>query len=452
MATYTITMYERNITMVATSEDSFSGAKTNYDIPYGQTDIPSDNYDFLVTAKTGYTILSCNIKINTVDNYFTISADEKSGTVNVDITSNSDIVIQTEEELPLVTMNNDSVTITAMRVDAFTGDTITYNIDYGVENQIPVSNYDFTATVPTGTRITSCYITIDGIDTQFTIATNEESGTLNIDITSNADIFIDIIVDTPPQVVNTGFNNLYLVDTETLISLTTERFQRVFSDSSISVIDIGDFFIEVLELPFPINEQIKGVIKPIKTGEYQLETQAVQLISDTINVNLGSIDIPSKYNNTYDYINTNVNLHLPFSHTVEININYAISQTLNITYMVDLYSGETTVNITSTKLNDELIFNDSIKIGRSIPFLKSNGEKYPVINGINNNLYTAFIEVIRNKPYEINGVFNTDMLRQTTLINETGFMRVNNVILNTEASLQEKNNIVSLLKSGVFIK
>ena len=452
MATYTITMYERNITMVATSEDSFSGAKTNYDIPYGQTDIPSDNYDFLVTAKTGYTILSCNIKINTVDNYFTISADEKSGTVNVDITSNSDIVIQTEEELPLVTMNNDSVTITAMRVDAFTGDTITYNIDYGVENQIPVSNYDFTATVPTGTRITSCYITIDGIDTQFNIATNEESGTLNIDITSNADIFIDIIVDTPPQVVNTGFNNLYLVDTETLISLTTERFQRVFSDSSISVIDIGDFFIEVLELPFPINEQIKGVIKPIKTGEYQLETQAVQLISDTINVNLGSIDIPSKYNNTYDYINTNVNLHLPFSHTVEININYAISQTLNITYMVDLYSGETTVNITSTKLNDELIFNDSIKIGRSIPFLKSNGEKYPVINGINNNLYTAFIEVIRNKPYEINGVFNTDMLRQTTLINETGFMRVNNVILNTEASLQEKNNIVSLLKSGVFIK
>jgi len=117
MATYTITMYERNITMVATSEDSFSGAKTNYDIPYGQTDIPSDNYDFLVTAKTGYTILSCNIKINTVDNYFTISADEKSGTVNVDITSNSDIVIQTEEELPLVTMNNDSVTITAMRED-----------------------------------------------------------------------------------------------------------------------------------------------------------------------------------------------------------------------------------------------------------------------------------------------------------------------------------------------
>ena len=354
--------------------------------------------------------------------------------------------------MPVVTINNDNVTMVASTSGAM-GVTI-YDILYGAVNEIPVDNYTFTVTAKDGFLVISSEISGALGLTSFVISADGKTGTLNYDIDSNADIFIKTDVVQPPNIDVTGFNQLYLVDRVILEALSKERFEEGTGDA-VGIVDIGKYFINILELPFPIKEDIKGNKTSIKIASLQLVTEAIQLLSDSMPIDLGTIFIPSKYNNTYDYINTDVRLHLPFSQTIELDINYSISQTIDITYIIDLYTGDTTINITSTKLDNEIIFNDNIKIGKNIPFIQKNGDvtgNLSTSNGINNNIFTAFIEVIRNKPHEINSVFNTDMLKQTTLINESGFIGVSNVILNTEASLQEKNNIVSLLKSGVFIK
>ena len=353
--------------------------------------------------------------------------------------------------MSIVTINNDNVTMVASSSGAM--GVTTYDILYGVSNDIPVDNYTFTVTAKDGFLVLSSAISGAMGLTSFEISADGKTGTLNYDVDSNADIFIETDV-VQPNIDVVGFNQLYLVDKDILESLSTERFEEGTGDA-VGIIDIGQYFINILELPFSINEDIKGNKTSIKIASLQLVTEAIQLLNDSMSVDLGTIFIPSKYNNTYDYINTEVRLHLPFSQTIELDINYSISQTIDTTYIIDLYTGDTTINITSTKLDNEIIFNDTIKIGKNIPFIQKNGDvtgNLSTSNGINNNIFTAFIEVIRNKPHEINSVFNTDMLKQTKLINESGFIGVSNVILNTEATLQEKNNIVSLLKSGVFIK
>ena len=360
-----------------------------------------------------------------------------------------------------VSINNGDVVLTLVSTD------YTYVVEYGQPTSVVTSttdasgfpvdiSYDLTLNAETGFLIESVSM-IDSAGFPVSFIVSEDGSTAyhnNFDGLSNYNngVTIEIVttVKQPPSGVS-GFNHLYLVNKEILNNLSNERFL----DSG-DVVDLGIYMINVLEIPFKINDELIGLETQIKLGNYLLSTKAIEILNDEVIFDVGNIIVPSKYYNSYDYMNTNVYLHLPFSKIIELDINYSISQTINIKYVVDLYSGDTTININSTKLNGEIILNESVKIGRNIPFVSQNNNgvtgDISINNGVNNKIYNAFIEVIRNKPHEINSVFNTDMLKQTTLINESGFIGVNNVILNTEASLQEKNNIVSLLKSGVFIK
>ena len=318
---------------------------------------------------------------------------------------------------------------------------------------IAESTYDNTVTANEGFIIEGVTVRNDsGTFFDFLISADGKTATLDNHIVDYVFTpYITTEIPVPPSNV-TGFNHVYLVDGTILTEISKIRF-----GSSTETIDLGEYIINVLELPFPISPDIKGIDSKIEFGPNIVETTAIALNNDELNISLGEIIIPNKYSNSYDYLNTNVFLHLPFSDKIELDVNYSIGEIIKLNYIVNLYTGETTINIISSKLNDEAIYSEKIKIGKNIPFVKKQGGVYGTSNQINltalnNQVFNPFIEVIRNKPHEINSVFNTDMLKQTKLINEIGFIGVSNVILNTEATLQEKNNIVSLLKSGVFIK
>lgn len=271
----------------------------------------------------------------------------------------------------------------------------------------------------------------------------------------NSDFDLDIVtkVKQPPQDV-TGFNHLYLVDGELLKNLAGERFGRGGEDFGV-VTDLGDFIINVVEIPFPITDEIKGLETPIMLGYELITTTAVELLTDTMTISIGKIDVPHTYNNSYDFLNTEIILHLPFSNSIQLDVNYVIGQSILIDYVIDLYSGDATVNIKSSKIDGELFYNESFKLGKPIPFIRKGDAKiFGDINAnlIQNRLYTAFIEVIRNAPYEVDSIFNSDTSIRTKLINESGVLSVDNIVLNTSATSEEQNMILSILRSGVFIK
>lgn len=292
---------------------------------------------------------------------------------------------------------------------------------------------------------------------EFSISTDKKIATLEIDVNfSSLDIIVNTVASQPEPPENsdgvTGFNHLYLVDKTILKSISKERFGVSNGEN---VVDLGQYIINVLELPFEIDNSIKGLKTPIKLGKHLLETEAIELIDDEININLGKIYVPNKYNNVYDYVNTDIYLHLPFSEKLKLDVEYVINETIGINYIIDLYSGETTINITSSKIGGNIIHSQKIKIGRNIPFIRKSGDVTGDIiqnNGLNNKIYKPFIEVIRNKPYEMDNPFNDDILVKTNLIHEKGYVIVENIILNTIASLEEKERILTVLKRGVYIK
>lgn len=265
--------------------------------------------------------------------------------------------------------------------------------------------------------------------------------------------YFSTMVGQPPTKIS-GFNHLYLVDNEKLGSLTKERF-IITSGEPIStiVIDLGQFIINILELPFTIPSDVLGNDDNIILGNNKLKTIATYITVDELVLNLGSITVPSKYDNSLDYMDTDVKLHLPYHEPIDLDVEYVINHTIELEYIIDLYSGDSTINVKSSKTG-KVIETKKFKLGRDIPFATATDNKrvnsLSDMQGINNHVDTAFIEVIRNKPNALNRFSNTVEI-EGNLINEQGFIIVNEIDLKTSATLQEKNSIIQLLKNGVVI-
>lgn len=412
--------------------------------------------DITIKAKEGFKIESAGVTDGN-DRYvkFTVNSDGSLATatgVNLYFYNDFTVdIITSEVESPstIVRIDNENVVMEMVHSDG----TI-YTVNYGEDVEIKLGVYNITLNVNEGFKIEYAFVQ-DYNDRviEFTILDDGLTATAsNVNLTGvlSGGYTISITTREYTHSFVSGFNNLYLVDRNILKLVSKERF------TSTNGVDLGQYIINVLELPFPILDELKGNETQIRLGNTLLQTKAVEILNDEMVLNLGSITIPSKYNNSYDFLNTNVYLHLPFSKTIELDVNYTISQTITITYIIDLYSGDTSINITSTKIDGEMINNEIIKIGKNIPFIQKSGEiignSLITSNGVNNQVFTPFIEVIRNKPYEMDNFFNEDTSIQTKLKNETGYVRINNIDLKTSATLEEKNRIITQLRNGVVIK
>ena len=251
-----------------------------------------------------------------------------------------------------------------------------------------------------------------------------------------------------------GFNYVYRVDKEILRSIAGERFEVYVGDGRAEIIDLGEFILNVLELPFTISDDVLGEEKLVVLGNVTLETYATEILTDKLEVDLGTIDVPATYNNSYDYLNTTVTLHLPYVESIELEPDFVIGETVNVSYTINLYTGETTVNISSSK--NEIIISRQVQIGREIPFMKAQSHEMMFSSrgsfGIDNKITTAFIEVSRNVPYKIDNAFDDNVVDYVQLKDVDGYVTVNEIKLESSATFQEKQEIKNILRNGVVIK
>lgn len=241
------------------------------------------------------------------------------------------------------------------------------------------------------------------------------------------------------------FTRLYNpIETE-LTQLAKVRFQND--------VDMGQFITALFKIPFElptdlITEEKRNVI----LGNYDTNVTCNGLTTYNLTVNVGSITVPEKYKNVYDYIDTECVLHLPYFDKVYLSNEYVIGQTLTIEYIVDLYSGNATCNIYSS-FTGGIIESTNGVIACNVPFVqKTNNSVVGLISNINKNIIdTAYVEVIRNRPYNIETVFGSETIDFGTIGDYTGYIKVSDVVLNSSATNEEKNEITNLLKEGVTI-
>lgn len=244
------------------------------------------------------------------------------------------------------------------------------------------------------------------------------------------------------------FTNLYRVTNDTLSELAKVRFR----DSGSNIVDYGTFINNLIKIPFALPDDMIADIGDIQLGNYDSNVKADVLQTYIYSVNIGKITIPEKYGNIYDYKETNCILHLPCSENMVIPTEYVINHTLTIEYKLDLYSGNCTVNIISDFTN-EIVDSKTFNIGIQIPFMQeqNNSVVSTLKNIIDNGVKTAFVEVVRNIPYNVNSVFGNETIDYGTLENYVGFIKVSDILLNITATNDEKNQIEMLLKNGVYI-
>lgn len=242
------------------------------------------------------------------------------------------------------------------------------------------------------------------------------------------------------------FTRLYNPVESELTELAKVRFQND--------VDMGQYITALFKIPFEIpTDLITDEKRNIVLGTLDTNVAANGLTTYNMIVNIGTITVPEKYENVYDYIDTECVLNLPYFDKIYLSNEFVIGQTVRIEYIIDLYSGNATCNIYSS-FTGGIVESTNGVICCNIPFVqKTNNSVVGLISNINKNIIdTAYIEVIRNKPYNVETVFGAETIDFGIIGNYTGYIEVSDVVLNSSATNEEKNEITDLLKEGVTIQ
>ena len=426
------------ITMVANVPTVYYDVETNLTNVSADENNPvkvEENTDFTLIfhANNGYKINTITCNIGTV----VISDDELTATITGVATENISIVA-TGKKIHYVYI---------------TGELNNCTCNY--ENGEEITNDKIvTITANTGYTFKGVY-TYKNLDTLITnqFAKNEEQTILTIepDTTWNSyDIELNSIYSaTKESELVSTFVNLYRVTNSEMKQLAVARFV----DSEGTTVDYGKFITQLYVLPFEISRDIIGERDSIILGNHDSNVESTMLIDSKLYINGGLITVPTKYNNVYDYLNTTCTLRLPFFNPIILDVDNVIDKTISIQYIVDLYSGNCTVNISSSFTN-EIIHSETTNIVTQIPFIqKQNNSIVNQLSNVNENLIdNAFIEIVRNIPYYANDIFGKATIVFDTVGSVTGYCEISDIQLITTATNEEKEEIETLLKNGVFIK
>ena len=259
-------------------------------------------------------------------------------------------------------------------------------------------------------------------------------------------------------VIVKGSNYIYQITQDKLTELNKVRFKTVdITSSNDAVYDFGQFILGIIELPFAIDPEYIGNPEPIKLANMDTLVSAPVIKTDLIRVDLGEIAVPAGNSAVEDFSNATALLHLPRSSPIALDLEYVIGQTIGIEYLVDVYSGRATINITSSKIGGDVINTSEVDLGVNIPYTTLINTKS--VNNINislggeNHVKTPFIEIVRSNSVLPDGFWTIPVTDEGILSGNSGYLEVQNVELKSSKAMRvEKNEIVSLLASGVIIK
>ena len=247
------------------------------------------------------------------------------------------------------------------------------------------------------------------------------------------------------------FVNLYNVNQSELTDLSKKR---LITNADGQITDYGQFINSLYILPFNIPIDMVGDRANIILGNLDSKVESTLINTYMFEFVGGEIEVPLKYNNIYDFVNTECILHLPFLNKMYLNTEYVIGQTITLDFTVDLYSGSLTINVTSS-FNNEIIASVKGLIGMNIPFIQKSNNS--VINSVSNiyknNIDRCFIEVNRNIPYTKNSnIFGGSVVEYGKIGDYIGYLECDNIVLETKATNQEQEEIKNILRNGIVIR
>lgn len=330
--------------------------------------------------------------------------------------------------------------------------------DTGADSETPLRDYTNVTSgyiilkANTGYKITQAYYRdLDGFISDYVISSDGLTATCD-DIECFASGFTLETKQLTPNVQ--GVNQVYELDEKGVSVISSKQF--IFFNGQ-KTLQYGDYLLGLIKIPFPIpNNIIVNQNTNVKLGDYDTGVKGKLINGEKLIVDIGSITTALKYNNTLDFINTTCILYLPFCEPITIESEFVIGQTISIKYIVNLYNGEMLINISSSK-NDEVIITKNIDLDVDVPFANvtnrpPKNDSRDISLGKDNGLRNAHIVIMQNTAVLPYGFFTVPITDEKKLLGEQGFVKIENIRLQTLATNEDKQNILNLLRDGVIIK
>lgn len=295
----------------------------------------------------------------------------------------------------------------------------------------------------------------DGFDMDLTEDRKTATYTWDEDISIYGFIFTTVktaVVDTDTT------NNTYQITPRELRNLESLNLKE-FDVNGVEIADYSNLLVGVMRYPFAIPETLKGSYGGIYLGANQYEdVKATDILTDIIEIDLGEINCVSEFNDLRDYLNTEAILRLPHLSSVNLDLEYVIDQTIGVKYVVNLINGETTVIVTSSKLpsDNNTLLTLNATLGTAIPIAHKDGFNYKPIDTDNlrlggiNYISSPTIDIVRNEQVNGDSMFTIPVKDSGLLTGFTGWTKIDDIVFTVNATQQEKQEIIALLKSGVY--
>lgn len=426
-----------NDTTFSSKVDLFEGdilklaPKNNYVILEGET-----FFKYGVDSKQNF-VFSGGVGTLTIGDlsYTGLQVRSKNTFIRLNVTSEMMTTLQTNNSSMFI--NNVPVNIGSK---ALNGDVIRIKANSGYELAARPSFYIYS--VDSGYSNTKYLSLIDAnINAELVVDLSYESYLTNLEVITTQ---VDIVV---------GANNLYKITKADLKQINVDRFATIGTTPP-TVIDYGTNILGVINLPFNISPDYIQDPELIKLGVHETTVTAPKVVTDKLYLNLGDIAVPMP-ENSLGFVNATALLHLPYANSLPLDINAVMGQIINIEYVIDLYNGNSYVNIKSDK-SDSTIASASVDLGINIPYSSMLGDNNTVYNsnmslGGDNHVKTPYIEIIQNMPILGDGFFTVPITVESKLNTEIGFIRIDNINLNVTATSNEKDMILTALRNGVII-
>lgn len=246
-----------------------------------------------------------------------------------------------------------------------------------------------------------------------------------------------------------GFINAYVLDEKNIEDFATARFVPYTGNSASTKedpisYDLGDYVNRVKRFFFPVE---KGSTSKLMCGNFMVNTNVFNLISDTKVISFGSVDIPNLTQSTADY-DTDLNMFVPFLGLVSLPVDL-IGQTVALEMRVNLLGGSGVYVLTC---EDRIVWTDEVKPYTDVIF-RTQKQEVKVLGGSNFDStylmgFTPYI-ILQKKTITNTGV-ETASSRLTKVKDVVGFTKMINVkFANTSNMLMDDvNNIINILRNG----
>ena len=194
-----------------------------------------------------------------------------------------------------------------------------------------------------------------------------------------------------------GLISLYKPTGDILKNLSSKLLYTYTLNDIQQVLDLSKYIVSFLSIPVDVmptgNKELK--LCNISTG-----IELPYIDDNIINLDFGNITIDGIYHNSLDFKNTTIEMILPYIDTVELKPSKYMNKNINLTYRIDLFSGDT---LAILKVNNIIYDTFSGKCSIEIPFIsQAENKEKNVLKYVNSNLLNENIPMVIIRTNDIN--------------------------------------------------